>query len=234
MPLLAELALRHAGRPIAVLGGGPSLPEQLAQLPADAVCISANQHGALLHPCRYIVALDDIEDRLRPHGLPIISPRRWADYRVQDFGTWKGNSGLLGLYVAWVLGGHPIIAAGMDCYTGGTYFHDAEAPSSSRDKQPQFFQERARGIPLPASAAVRIVGDGPLTAVWPRYRPDEQFPAYRPPPRLRVMRALLPVPVRWIRQQYFGRSLYYCGESVELSPFEAARLVADNSVEVLQ
>jgi len=123
---------RHVGQAAVVIGGGMSQPEAMSRAPGpeQAVYISANEHGVKYYPCRYIVCLDMIEARLRPFGVPIVSPRRYGEFRV--FRNPWSQSGMLGAYIAWIMGCSPIYLAGMDCFVGGTYHDDPEAKSSGK------------------------------------------------------------------------------------------------------
>lgn len=124
------LVHRHAGEPAVVIGGGMSHPAGMQRVPGPeaAVYISANDHGAKRYPCQYICCLDMIEERLRPYGVPIVSPRRYGDFRI--FRNPCAQSGMLGVWLAWVMGCSPILLVGMDCFRGGTYHDDPDATSS--------------------------------------------------------------------------------------------------------
>ena len=228
--LLQDLHLRYAGRPIVVVGGGPSAPLALGLVQRAACVLSTNQHGALLTRCDAVVCQDDIEAKVAPFGLPIISPRRFADFRIADFGGWCGNTGLLAIWVAWMLGGYPIIAAGLDCYTGDTYHHDPDAESPGRELQPETFVLRARGAPIPPTAVVRLLGETPLLTVWPSFDDGEALPPFVPPPAPSAERRT----VRWRRQEYLGRSLYETGEQTEVTQREADDLLARYCVEIIR
>jgi hypothetical protein len=133
-----DLVHAHVGRPAVCLGGGLSLPAQLEQCPprGEAVYISANDHGARLTPCDYIVAHDKIEDRVRPFGLPLISRQLWADYRVLDWPA--ANSGIIAAWAARLMGCAPIYIVGMDCFAPGVQtYHDKDDPKSGGYAMPQ-------------------------------------------------------------------------------------------------
>jgi hypothetical protein len=123
-----ELVHAHIGRPAVVLGGGVSLPKEIGNCPGkdEAVYLSANQHGAMLIECDYIVAHDKIEEKIRPFGKPVVSRHMWADYRIM--GSIVASTGVETAWVARLMGCAPIYIAGMDCFAGGgTYFHDPSA-----------------------------------------------------------------------------------------------------------
>lgn len=232
--LLCELALKHAGRPIVVMGGGESLPEHLARCPKDAVYISANQHGAMLRKVDYILALDSIEDIVRPFDVPIIGKRPWCDIRIEN---WKniGNSGMEAARAAWVLGGHPIILAGMDCYTAGTYHHNPGAELKGTAMNPlQDHLRHWQGIrDLLPGATIRTCG-GPTTAIFPEWDPAEILPAWSPPAELVAMRTTRPHWVKTKRLAYLNGIKYPLNEEVLVSPEEFAGLMHRRRVIDLQ
>jgi hypothetical protein len=184
--LVADLYGLHLGRPIVVIGGGPSAPEQLATLRLkNPVWIFANDHGFKLglRP-HYIFAKDhqhtetkeSVEDKLRAHGRHlIVTQHYWGDYRA---GNWpsQGNSGQLAIALGALLGGCPIVPIGIDCYQQGTYFHDANAPNVSLGKQSCIWQNAFTRMMLRLNGAV-IRSPGGLTAsMFSVYRPGEKLP----------------------------------------------------------
>lgn len=221
--LLSELALRYEGRTIAVLGGGESLPEHLSRLPGGALLLSANDHGCMLAACDYVVCMDDIEERLRRTGTPIIGRHWWADFRIQEYER-VGNSGVLGAWVAWVLGGHPILLAGMDCYQGGTYHHAPAAKSSGRHISLEKHLEDWSGLRqrLPA-AWIRSMG-GPTAAVFGEWSPDEPVPQPQADLARRALRRLQPVSVRTQEGARLGGERVPAGVVVPVSESEAQRM----------
>lgn len=219
---LSELALAHAGRPAVVIGGGMSLPKQIALTPADAVRVAANQHaGVMGYQFDYVVAVDnDIEKIVRPFGRPIITPRRWGDYQI--FGNTFHSSGVTAAYVAWVMGCAPVILVAMDCFVGGTYCHDPKARSSgtavSVDKH---LTKWARLLKACPGAAFRSAG-GPTATLWPLYDPSE--PVAPAPNRADILRAVSGI---WIEVRnpvdfLAGRKV---GDRVEVSPAEARHAI---------
>lgn len=165
----AELARRHKGKKICVIGGAP-----ITELPKADVYISTNAHG--LHLCApdYVLAMDERNGReacamgpwLRGKtDAPIISPHEFADYRLTN---WPQNprfvlSGMIAAWMAWFMGAKVVILAGMDAYGGQGGYKD-----------------EARKIDRDIHCPVRVAGGGPLTAVWPQYDPDETFGRFTP------------------------------------------------------
>lgn len=193
--LLCELALQYAGRPGVAMGGGESLPAQLARCPDNAVYVSANQHGALLRTVDFIVSIDGNEADVRPCGVPVIGRRVWCDYRIQDWQDFH----YCGPTVAWVLralGCHPVILTGMDCYQGGTYHHDPQARSTGRLVTLEEHTRHWRDLePHMRGIVVRSCG-GPTAEVFPLWDPDEALPEYAPPTDALAMQAMKPRKVR--------------------------------------
>lgn len=133
--LISSLFDKHYGKPILVIGGGPSVNGDLADLPLDyfSAVISANDHGMRQHKFKvdYMVNVDKthlerrmpMREFMRPFKTPIINRLSWSDYRLP---YWKlvTNSGLTAVAVASVLGGHPVVTTGIDMWVGGNlYFH---------------------------------------------------------------------------------------------------------------
>jgi hypothetical protein len=168
-----ELVMAHKGERICVMGGGPSLVSDLESVKAD-VWISVNEHGAKIRKADYLVAMDDIHTKLhtpmlkhlRQHtDAPIICPWHWGDYQLS---TWPLSprfmlSGVMATWVAYLMGAHPLILAGFDCYGG----HGATM-GQHRSYVPH------------VKCEVRVVS-GPLTEFYPAYRANERRAAYVPP-----------------------------------------------------
>lgn len=125
---LSDLIMKHAGQSICVMGGGSSLADDLSQVDAD-IYISVNNHGAKHREVDYIVCMDNIHTgnkREMRHFLrefsnaPVISPWHWGQYQIcrwPDY-PYLFNSGVIASWVAYLMGGHPVIMAGFDCYCG--------------------------------------------------------------------------------------------------------------------
>lgn len=164
---LTKLVHAHWGRPAVVMGGGPTLPDDMAKCPQGALLISANEHGCKLTKCDYIVCCDEIEKKVRPYNTPIIGTKLWADYRV--FEKVVPNSGALACMVAWVMGCAPIIIAGCTLYQGATYWHSHGATSTGQLLTLDRHLARwSRLRDLFPNAMFRVTG-GPLEALFPLY-----------------------------------------------------------------
>jgi len=126
MITIASLRDKHAGRPGAVLGGGPSLQADLAQVPPGAVLISVNQHAVQHVWTNYLVFLDEpgrypaMLDLINTYQGAKVSPlREWSDVDLDGADYWRGNfSSHLACWLACWLGCDPVLLCGMDCYQG--------------------------------------------------------------------------------------------------------------------
>lgn len=125
---LSDLIMKHAGKRICIMGGGKSLADDLKNIKAD-VWISVNDHGARRRKVDYIVCMDNIHTgnkmEMRHYlrqfsDAPVISPWHWGDYQIcrwPDY-PYLFNSGVIASWVAYLMGAHPLIFAGFDCYGG--------------------------------------------------------------------------------------------------------------------
>jgi len=124
---ISELHHRFSGQPAAVLGGGPSLPADLARLPKGTVLISVNDHA--LHFCNpnYLVFMDIPNRQILPdlaaavetfRGIKVsINPL--SDVDLQGSNYWDGGfTSTLATWFGLYLGCNPVILCGMDCYQG--------------------------------------------------------------------------------------------------------------------
>jgi len=195
--VISELFEAYRGKPMLVIGGGPSVKEDLPHLSGfqPALVLSANEHGCRQDrfPVDYIVHCDKMHcehkvsmvEYLRPFGKPLISKWASADVRLEDW-RFGANSGVTAVAVAAVLGGSPIVVTGLDFWRSGRhYFHTPPTPTRVR-----------RGVPRPVLRAddktlnplAQFVGSAHIRALsglmakrWPLYRADETF---GPPPAL--------------------------------------------------
>lgn len=115
-------------RPAAILGGGPSLPENLMRLPAQCVLIAVNNHSFYpVHHCTpdFMVYMDD--PRKAPDlaasldvfkGL-IVCPFSNSHVVLPKGEYYDGGftSALATWFALW-MDCNPVILCGMDCYQG--------------------------------------------------------------------------------------------------------------------
>lgn len=214
-----DLAGLHAGQRIVVMGGSPDLADDIKGLKAD-VWISANEHGAKLRPVDYIVAMDPNHSvkggRMDEHlhavsDAPIISGEVFADYLLVDWPQAPRRilSGIIGAWVAWLMGGHPVILAGFS----------EQSLREAKQFAPLIFGE------------VRVVGDR-LAEVWPAYKPREKFGAFVEHAAVRQFLGIQEDIQIHVRRPTFirGRDVFP-GEKLRVMRREVARLIKHQVVE---
>jgi hypothetical protein len=123
MTTIASLRDKHAGRPGAVLGGGPSLEKDLKKVPAGAVLISVNHHALKFIKADYTVFLDDIIrlplpwDKIKSLGGLLVSRQPESDVDLGGSNWWQARfSGQLACWFACWVGCDPVLLAGMNLY----------------------------------------------------------------------------------------------------------------------
>jgi hypothetical protein len=167
----------YAGRPGAVLGGGPSLPEDLSHVPAWAVLISVNQHALLISRADYLVFMDvphplrhaELYDAVKEFAGVKVSPQRdWSDVDLQGqrriaLGDYSGH---LATWLALWMGCEPVILAGMDCYQGDeAYYYKRPRPRKPKPTLKQALRGWMRVKEWPGAERIRAVS-GPLVEVF--------------------------------------------------------------------
>jgi len=131
MRSIKELKNKHEGRPVAVLGGGPNLPEDLRKVPDNSVLIGINYHAEILVRVDYMCFVDS------PKHFPgmntwvkIFTGRRltfidgFSDWKVDIPYLYFGKTFPFAVWAALFISSGPVILCGMDCYTNGNHFHD--------------------------------------------------------------------------------------------------------------
>lgn len=220
-----SLVLRHRGERIVVMGGAPSLDEHLNGLQAD-VWISVNEHGARRRQVDYVLAMDDrhngmnrpMRDVIREYtDAPIIGPWPWptADHQLVEWpgAPRKGLSGMVAVWAAWAMGGHPVILAGFDAY-GGTKVNEAQKIAPS------------------VYAEVRVVGGGPLASVWQEYKPREKFANYKAHTAIAgVIGSDNLITVRARKTCLLRGGELPAGETMQVMRYEVARLLRHRMLE---
>lgn len=133
-PSIKKLKKIHKDLPIAVLGGGPSLPDDLKKVPEASILMAVNHHALLLKDCEYMVFCDipinnetmwDAVCNFK--GIKISTIWQYSDYRI-DVDHWDGGfSSSVAAWLACYMGGDPVLLCGMDCYRGSRpYFHSGK------------------------------------------------------------------------------------------------------------
>jgi len=193
--LVTELFHRWEGKPILVIGGGPSVLRDLPLLKETPACvISANEHGFKQDRFkvdlvtnvdkRHCLLKEPMEKILRPYGAPIVNRHSWADYRLPDW-TMAGNTGMQAIALAATLGASQVIVTGIDMWEGGRrYFHDAgaKAPKHKAPKSAMKRRAKERVAPLRQfcnGAHIRPMS-GPLLQWFKQYDPAETPKPPRP------------------------------------------------------
>lgn len=119
-----DIPPRPLGIPAAVLGGGPSLPDDIRKLPRECLMIAVNDH-AFHHCMPHVMVYQDhlkfapaVANALEDFEVVVVCP--WANSDVKlPKGWWDGNqsSCLAAWYACWI-GASEVILCGMDCYQG--------------------------------------------------------------------------------------------------------------------
>lgn len=121
----------HKGQTVAVLGGGPSLPRDLWEVPSGCKLLGINQH-ALVLPLNYCFFADPrVWYVVQQYRVNVIT--NYAVIRERDdvmFAATVPNVGLSGPMAIWCsefLGFEEIIVAGIDSYQGDRrYWHSLD------------------------------------------------------------------------------------------------------------
>lgn len=179
---MSELKDRWRGRPAAVLGGGPSLPGDMARLPDGCVLIAVNYHALRLCQPDVMVYNDspdttpemEVAVEMAPQlGILKVSQDQASSDVAFDVPVWTGYySSNTAAWLALWLGCEPVILCGMDCYQGErVYFHEytIDVPSFHYplDFHTRIWIEEGRKL-LPNVERLRVMS-GPLQQVFPAY-----------------------------------------------------------------
>lgn len=167
---IAALTGTHPGEVAAILGGGPSLPEDLKGLP-KAVLFGINFHAPQLVDCDYLVFNDrNMQERMAPFpGVKLSRHLVQSDYDLTYLSD-PGMSSIQAVFIADLMGFETIILCGMGCYQDGLYFHPSdEKPFGMRETlERQKKRWRLCFEKCERPAAIRAMS-GPLIQVFGRY-----------------------------------------------------------------
>ncbi len=208
--LVSELYERHAGSLIIVVGGGPSAPQQLELLRGhleDAIIVSANYHawGLGLTP-HYTFCKDHehtemkvpMEGIVRRNGVPVVTRHYWGDYRAAHWPV-AGNSGMMAIALAVMMGGTPVVPIGIDCFQDSTYYHSPRAKNVSLGRGLAYWHVRLNRLRVRLDGGlIRVLG-GPMGTVFPPFRPHLMLPPRSMPPQLRAYADMPTYHVRTLR-----------------------------------
>lgn len=177
---MSKMKDRFAGRAAAVLGGGPSLPGDLARLPKKCLLIGVNHHASYLCKPAYMVYNDqpdsspELVAEVAAHRAVLVSPEPTSDI-LFDVPVWTGfySSNTAAWFALW-MGCDPVILCGMDLYQGPVkYFHpytiDVPCLHYPLDDHLRPWIEEARGS-CPHPERLRAMS-GPLVGVFGAYEP---------------------------------------------------------------
>lgn len=182
---LSALHDRHKGRAAAILGGGPSLVEDLKRVPQDALLIAVNYHGLYHTPASHgrdpdYMIYNDVpstnplmEQAVAEHRVTLVSPEPTSDIEFDVPEVWTGffSSNTATWFALW-MGCDPVILCGMDCYQGAVKHCPPSTYSSQMFDMPLDFYIRPwieEGLKLlPNVERVRVVS-GPLVDVFGAY-----------------------------------------------------------------
>jgi hypothetical protein len=219
---LADLIMKHAGQRICIMGGSKSLDTDLETIDAD-VYISVNDHGARRREVDYIVCMDNIHTAKKVemrHYLrefsdaPVISPWHWGEYQIcrwPDY-PYLFNSGVIASWVGYLMGAHPLVFAGFDCYGG----------------QPRIINMH-RTFVKHVLAECRVAS-GPLLELYPQYDTAEALPEFKVPEIFgEAMEGQIQVLVR-APFEYRGYS-WPVGTKLTVSEYEVRRQIKHKSLE---
>jgi len=175
---LSALKDRFEGRCAAVLGGGPSLPSDLARLPSGCILIAVNYHAFYYCKPDFMVYNDTPETNplqeraVKLHQAVHVSPEPSSDIQF-DVDVWTGHfSSNTATWFALWLGCDPVLLCGMDCYQGkvkhcppSTYHSPVFDFPLDHYIRPWIEEGRHR---LPHVERVKVMS-GPLGEVFGRY-----------------------------------------------------------------
>lgn len=138
----------------AILGGSPELPEHLnkiLELEKDIALFGINHHASKLIDCDFIVFSDlkltnepsnrkripaefDVHDFIKPlKGKRICQHNTFSDVNITELPK-VGNSAMIGVLAAQMLGFNKIYIAGCNCYQSTKlYFHQGKNEKNFRD-----------------------------------------------------------------------------------------------------
>lgn len=179
--LMSDCRDLFRGLPAAVLGGGPSLPEDMAALPKDCLLIAVNHHALEICTPDFMVYNDQpesdpsLELAVKDHRVVLVSPEPTSDIKF-DMAVWTGfySSNTAAWFALW-LGCDPVILCGMDLYQGKKkyfhpYTHDVPCHHYPLSHHLRPWIEDARAC-LPGAERLKAMS-GPLMDVFGAYQKE--------------------------------------------------------------
>ncbi len=177
MHKMSQFKNKYAGRPAAVLGGGPSLPSDMEKLPDHCILIAVNYHALLLCQPHFMVYNDHpgsdplLAEAIQKDQVIKVSPEPSSDIEF-DVPVWIGfySSNTAAWFALW-MGCDPVILCGMDLYQGErAYFHeyiDRPHYHYPLEHHLQPWIEEGRNL-LPHYERVKVMS-GPLVNIFGQY-----------------------------------------------------------------
>ncbi len=197
------------------------MADDIKNIDAD-IWISANEHGAKLRNVDYIVNMDETHTvkrvRMEPYlkqfsDAPIINPWQWGDYQMFRWPLFPRlmNSGVMASWVGYLMGAHPLILAGFDCYKG-----DPRIVKMHYD----YFNH--------VKCEVRVAS-GALTKLYPSYNHNEEFKPFKTPEILgEALDGMIKVRVNAHFET--NGTVWPIGSILTVSPFEFRRQIKHKSL----
>jgi hypothetical protein len=180
--LMSKMRNKYKGLPAAVLGGGPSLPEDLKRLPSGALLIAVNYHAFyhLEDRLPHFMVYNDApstnplqEKAVQEHKTIHVSPEPSTDIEFDVSDVWTGFfSSNTAAWFALHMGCDPVILCGMDCYQGPIKHCPPSTYHSEMFDMPLDFYTRPwvedckNSVPHPERLRVM---SGPLVPVFGQY-----------------------------------------------------------------
>lgn len=185
---LSSLRDKYAGRPAAILGGGPSLPEDLKRIPRRSLLFAVNHHAHRIGiKTDFLVFWDcPTSHRTRELGAALetykgikispILPYSDVDFEGVELPPDPGFTSPLAAWLALYMGCSPVLLCGMDCYQGPVKFcHPSEVKHPCHDYPLHMHLDawRRAAENLPESSEIRAVS-GPLVEIFGKYEEKRQ------------------------------------------------------------
>lgn len=159
----------------AILGGGPSLVEQLRQVPPCAHLYGINHHASQLVDCDFIVFNDERTWDLVKH-FPGKKISRWRNKSDIYWDSPQGQiSGVCALRYCLTKDYTAILLAGFDCYQKDEYFHTPGVPTGASGAKKTLKEQLAQWSPR--DLRIHALG-GPLTEIY-NLPPDQFEPEFQ-------------------------------------------------------
>ena len=192
---VTELAGKHKGQVICVIGGGPTLPNDLKAVPPDAITIACNHHAHVYGmETDYLVFKDDprkikhLKEAIFDHrGILISTMERWTEYILNVPKFDRGFTGTLACWLACYMTDKEVILCGMDAYSSEQpYFHQTSSLRSWEHYKKRHFEmwslawgkvPHITGCPNPER--IKVVS-GPLIDVFSEYNTGDNARSDRP------------------------------------------------------